>query len=160
MSSSGSQEDGILQLHRTEVTGLGTLWITSPSVSPSGCVTEQDPMRPSRSCMHAKLLQSCPTLCDPMDSSPPGSSVHGILRQEYWNGLPFPSPPSSQAQRNHQVFISGRDLLVLLPCVHSQFWQQCSQVLWGSTHLLPHCVLSEQGCQWTLLAQQCACHSN
>ena len=31
-------------------------------------------------CMHAKLLQSCPTLCDPMDSSPPGSSIHGILQ--------------------------------------------------------------------------------
>ena len=27
----------------------------------------------------AKSLQSCPTLCDPMDSSPPGSSVHGFL---------------------------------------------------------------------------------
>ena len=28
-------------------------------------------------CMRAKLLQSCPTLCDSMDCSPPGSSVHG-----------------------------------------------------------------------------------
>ena len=28
----------------------------------------------------AKLLQSCLTLCDPMDCSPPGSSVHGILQ--------------------------------------------------------------------------------
>ena len=28
-------------------------------------------------CVHAKLLQSCPTLCDPVDSSLPGSSVHG-----------------------------------------------------------------------------------
>ena len=28
-------------------------------------------------CMLAKLLQSCPTLCDPMDCSPAGSSVHG-----------------------------------------------------------------------------------
>ena len=28
--------------------------------------------------VHAKLLQSCPTLCDCMDCSPPGSSVHGI----------------------------------------------------------------------------------
>ena len=35
--------------------------------------------------MHAQSLQSCPTLWDPMDYSPPGSSVHGIL-QEYWNG--------------------------------------------------------------------------
>ena len=28
----------------------------------------------------AKSLQSCPTLCDPIDSSPPGSSVHGIFQ--------------------------------------------------------------------------------
>ena len=27
----------------------------------------------------AKSLQSCPTLCDPMDGSPPGSTVSGIL---------------------------------------------------------------------------------
>ena len=30
--------------------------------------------------VYAKLLQSCLTLCDTMDSSPPGSSVHGILQ--------------------------------------------------------------------------------
>ena len=30
--------------------------------------------------VHAKSLQSCPTLCDPMDFSPPGSSVHGTLQ--------------------------------------------------------------------------------
>ena len=29
----------------------------------------------------AKSLQSCPTLCDHMDRSPPGSSVHGILQE-------------------------------------------------------------------------------
>ena len=40
----------------------------------------------------AKLLQSCPTLRDPMDCSPPGASVHGISRQEYWSGVPLPSP--------------------------------------------------------------------
>ena len=40
----------------------------------------------------AKSLQSCPTLCDPIDGSPPGSPVPGILRQEHWSGLPFPSP--------------------------------------------------------------------
>ena len=39
------------------------------------------------------VTQSYPTLCDPMDCSPPGFSVHGIFfRQEYWSGLPFPSP--------------------------------------------------------------------
>ena len=35
---------------------------------------------------------SCPPLFDPMDCSAPGSSVHGILQQEYWSGLPFPPP--------------------------------------------------------------------
>ena len=40
----------------------------------------------------AKSLQSCPTLCDPIDGSPPGSPVPGILQQEHWSGLPFPSP--------------------------------------------------------------------
>ena len=30
-------------------------------------------------CVHTKLLQLCPTLCDPMDCSPPSFSVHGIL---------------------------------------------------------------------------------
>ena len=40
-------------------------------------------------CMHA---QSCPTLCDPMDCSPPGSSSIGFSRQESWSELPFPSP--------------------------------------------------------------------
>ena len=40
----------------------------------------------------AKSLQSCPTLCDPIDGSPPGSPVPGIPRQEHWSGLPFPSP--------------------------------------------------------------------
>ena len=40
----------------------------------------------------AKSLQSCPTLCDPIDGSPPGSPVPGFSRQEHWSGLPFPSP--------------------------------------------------------------------
>ena len=41
----------------------------------------------------SEVSQSCPTLCDPMDCSLPGSSIHGILtRQEYWSGMPFPSP--------------------------------------------------------------------
>ena len=41
----------------------------------------------------AKSLQLSPTLCDPIDCSPPGSSVRGIFRQECWSGLPC-SPPN------------------------------------------------------------------
>ena len=87
---------------------------------------------PAAAAAATKSLQSCPTLCDPIDSSQPGSSVPWILqarpfpspmhacmlsrfsrvrlcatlwtaayqvllstgfsRQEYWSGLPFPSP--------------------------------------------------------------------
>ena len=42
--------------------------------------------------VYTQLLQSCLTLCDPMYGSPPGSSVHGILQQEHWSGLPYPPP--------------------------------------------------------------------
>ena len=55
-------------------------------------ILEWDAISFCNACMPAKSLQSCPTLCHPMDSSPPGSPVHGILWQEYWSGLPFPSP--------------------------------------------------------------------
>ena len=34
-------------------------------------------------CVRGKSLQSCLTLCDPMDCSPPGSAVHGILRERF-----------------------------------------------------------------------------
>ena len=43
-------------------------------------------------CVHAKLLRLCPSLRDPMNHGPPGSSVHGISRQEYWRGLSRPPP--------------------------------------------------------------------
>ena len=43
----------------------------------------------------AKSLQSCPTLCCPIDSSPPGSSNHGILQARILSGVPFPSPRKS-----------------------------------------------------------------
>ena len=39
-----------------------------------------------------EVTQSFPTLSNPMDCSLPGSSVHGFSRQEYWNGVPLPSP--------------------------------------------------------------------
>ena len=41
----------------------------------------------------AKSLQSCPTLCDPIDGSPPGSSIPGILqaRTLEWIAISFPN---------------------------------------------------------------------
>ena len=41
----------------------------------------------------SEVAQLCPTLCNSMDCSLPGFSIHGILQaSEYWSGLPFPSP--------------------------------------------------------------------
>ena len=46
----------------------------------------------------AKSLQSCPTLCDPRDGSPPGSPVPGILqaRTLEWVAIPFPMRESEK----------------------------------------------------------------
>ena len=46
----------------------------------------------------AKSLQSCPTLCNPIDSSPPGSPVHGILEAITleWVAISFPMHESEK----------------------------------------------------------------
>ena len=42
--------------------------------------------------VRAMSHQSCLTLCNPMDCSTPAPLSMGFSRQEYWSGLPFPSP--------------------------------------------------------------------
>ena len=44
-----------------------------------------------RKIMGAQSLQSCPTLCDSMDRSPPGSSVRGVLQARTLEGAAIPS---------------------------------------------------------------------
>ena len=48
----------------------------------------------------AKLLQSCPTLCDPIDGSPPGSPIHGILqaRTLEWVAISFSNAMKVKSQ--------------------------------------------------------------
>ena len=50
----------------------------------------------ARTCMRAKSVQSCPTLCNPMDCSLPGFSVHGILQARI---LEMPSSRGSSPPR-------------------------------------------------------------
>ena len=45
----------------------------------------------ARVCVRAKSLQSCPTLCNPMDSSLPGYPVHGILQARILEWVVMPS---------------------------------------------------------------------
>ena len=42
--------------------------------------------------MHAKSLQSCPTLCDPWAVAHQAPLSMGFSRQKYWSGLPCPPP--------------------------------------------------------------------
>ena len=60
------------------------------------CVSHQgSPRRPAAAAAAAtttKSLQSCPTLCDPIDGSPPGSIVPGILQARTLEWVAFPSP--------------------------------------------------------------------
>ena len=52
----------------------------------------------------SEVAQSCPTLYDPMDCSPPGSAIHGILQARVleWVAIPF-SRGSSQPRDQTQV---------------------------------------------------------
>ena len=51
-------------------------------------------------CVHAKLLQSYLTLCNLMDCSPPGSSVHGIFQASILEWVAMPSSRGSSQYRN------------------------------------------------------------
>ena len=42
--------------------------------------------------MHARSIQSCPTLCNPWTVATQAPVCMGFSRQEYWNQFPFPSP--------------------------------------------------------------------
>ena len=56
-------------------------------------------------CVHAKSLQSCLTLCNPMDYSPPGSSVHGISQVRILEGVAISSSRGS-CQPRDQTLVS------------------------------------------------------
>ena len=69
----------------------------------------------STACVPAKSLQSCPTLCDPVDCSLPGSSVHGILHARILERVAMPSSrrspqPRDQTQVSYVSYASGQFL--------------------------------------------------
>ena len=61
-------------------------------------------------CVHVQWLQSCPTLCDHMHYSPPGSSVHGIFLARILEWVTMPSSRGSsqpRAQTRLSCIVSG-----------------------------------------------------
>ena len=65
----------------------------------------------------SKVAQSCPTLCYPMDCSPPGSSVHGILQARIleWVAISFSRGSSQPGDRTQVSRIAGRRFTSELP---------------------------------------------
>ena len=55
--------------------------------------------------LHVLVAQPCPTLCYPIDSSPPGSSVHGIPQARILEGIAIPFSRGSSQPRN-QTWVS------------------------------------------------------
>ena len=88
----------------------------------------------------AKLLQSCPTLCDPTDSSPPGAPISGILqaRTLEWVAISFPNAWKWKVK----VKLLGRVWLLLIslerisfPCLLVRF--STSLVHWKQSRYPP-----------------------
>ena len=77
-------------------------------------------------CIHAKLLQSCTILCNLMDCSPPGSSVHGILQARIlvWVAIPFSRGSSQPRDRTCIFCIVGR-FFTAEPSVRVLVTQSC-----------------------------------
>ena len=81
--------------------------------------------------MHGKLLQLCSTLCDPMDRSPPGSSVHGILQARKLEWISMPSSRGSSHPRD-------RTLISMPPVLAGMFfttWE--AQVMSSPMQVIP-----------------------
>ena len=68
-------------------------------------------------CECAKSLLSCPTLYDPMQLACQAALSMGISSQEYWGGLPFPSPgdlpdPGIESMSLFSLALAGRFLTI------------------------------------------------
>ena len=91
---------------------------------------------------HAKSLQLCPTLCDPMDCSPPGSSVHGVLQARILEWIIMPSSrEGSQPRDRTHIFMS--------PALAARFFT--ISTTWEATH----CPPSPFNLVWLNLHQFC-----
>ena len=84
-----------------------------------------------------EVAQSCPSLCDPMDCSPPGSSVHGILQARIleWVAISFSRRTSWPRDRTQVSCIAGWHFTVWATREHSlkSLTKMPKNVLWDHT---------------------------
>ena len=101
--------------------------------------------------LHVKSLSSCPTVCNPMDCSPPGFSVRGILQARIleWIAICF-SRRSSQPRDQTQVScIAGRFFTYWATWVSElvKVAQSCL-TLWDTMHYTVHGILQARILEW------------
>ena len=74
--------------------------------------------------LKVKVAQSCPTLCDPIDCSPQGSSVHGILQARIleWVAVPFSKGSSQPRDWIHIFHTAGRFFIVWATSEAPEYW--------------------------------------
>ena len=87
----------------------------------------------------AFVSQSCLTICNPIDCSPPGSSVHGILQARIlqWFVMPFSRGSSWSRDWTRIFYISCTGWWILY---HYATWEACIKSLTSSKFLCPFCV--------------------
>ena len=69
----------------------------------------------------SEVPQSCPTLSDPMDCSPPGPLSMGFFRQEYWSGVPLSTALYNKPLQNVVTSIMSYNSGVYLSCSSARF---------------------------------------
>ena len=78
-----------VQPHRRQPTRLPHPWDSPGENTGVGCHFLLQCMKVKS---ESEVAQLCLTLSNPMDYSPPGPPSMGFSRQEYWSGVPLPSP--------------------------------------------------------------------
>ena len=87
-------------------------------------------------CMYAKLLQSCLTLCCPLTRACQAPLSMGFSRQEYWSGLPCP-PPGDLPK------LGIKPVSLLSPALADRFFFFTTSTTWEAPHYIWHL------CKWT-----------
>ena len=117
-----------VQPHRQQPTRLPYPWDSPGKNNEVGCHFLLQCVKVKN---ESEVTQSCLTHSNPMDCSLPGSSVHGIFGQEYWSGVPLPSPICSYDCINQIASHSFRNWRLLIQRV--SLWLLDSGILLRQT---------------------------